>query len=191
MLICEGNRIPSFLPNGVMAGCSVEDNIWVAEATISRKAECIVITWCSTVTTDYNPFDIYDARLCVYRGGEVAVVSGIPILDHCNEWVRGQIVFCVTLRRKHHVVEAVKPGDKLSVFITTQKWMLFRHSTPTKMPFCTLKANVCVVYDGGGHLLLEVNSELLSKDASRQLEEQFGELVLKDHGGKGAFIANS
>jgi len=31
---------------------------------------------------------------------------------------------------------------------------------------------------------LEVNSELLSKDASRELEEQFGELVLEDESRK-------
>ena len=190
MLICEGNRIPSFLPNGVMAGCSVEDIIRVAEATISRKAECIVITWCLTVTSDYDPCDPYFVRLYVYRGGEVALDSLVCLPHVHDKQVCGQIVFCVTLRKKNHVVEAVKPGDKLSVSITTLAFMLFEHSTPTEMPFCTMEANICVVYDGGGHLLLEVNSELLSKDASRQLEEQFGELVLKDHREKGAFIAN-
>ena len=44
----------------------------------------------------------------------------------------------------------------------------------------TSKANVFVVYNGDGHLLLEVNSELLSEDASQELEKQFGELILKD-----------
>ena len=178
MLICEGNRIPSFLPNGVIAGCSAKYNIRVAEATISRKAECIVITWCSTVMLDFFLGLPSEVRLCVYRGGEVTVDSLILLPQLYDEHVHGQVVFCVTLRRKHRVVEAVKPGDKLSVFIT--KYMLGGRSLLTEMTICTLEANVCVVCDGGGHLLLEVNSELLSKDASRKLEEQFGELVLKN-----------
>ena len=143
------------------------------------------------------------------RGGELVVDSKIPLLDLCYERVRGQIVFCVTLRRRHYVVEAVKPGDKLNVFIDRKGYrsdetpfrtleadwledeiiMHFGRSVRTEISICTLEANVCVVYDGGGHLLLEVNSELLSKNAFRQLKEQFGELVLSDHM-EGAFIAN-
>ena len=190
VISCEGDRIPSFLPNGLMAGCSAEDFIRVAEATISRKAECIVITWCSTVMLKCDLFFSYHVGFSVYRGGEVVAQSLIPLFDYSYERVHGQFVFCVTLRRKHSVVEAIKPGDKLSVFITKVYRVFLKVSLPEpKTTIRTLEANVCVVYDGGGHLLLEVNSELLSKDASRQLEEQFGRLVLSHHG-EGAFIAN-
>ena len=87
-----------------MAGCSAEDYFWVAEATILRKAECIVIMWCSTIMLDYSLLARYHVimRLCVCRGGEVTVDSKIPLLDHCYELVHGEIVFCVTLR-KHRV----------------------------------------------------------------------------------------
>jgi len=69
-------------------------------------------------------------------------------------------------------VKAVQPGDRLLVFI---KW-----GEIFPLAISTSETNVCVVYNGGGHLLLEVNSELLSENASRELEKQFGELVLKD-----------
>ena len=177
VVICGGDKIPSFLPNGVMAECSVEKNIRVAEATISRKAECIVITWCLAVTLDSYKHQMNDCqmRLCVYRGGMNVVNCNIPLPEKPqHNWGNGevlQMIYCVTLRRKQCVVEAVQPGDKLCVVIA--------HYGSHEITICTLEANVCVVYDGGGHLLLEVNSELLSKDASRELEEQFGELVLK------------
>ena len=180
VVICGGDKIPSFLPNGVMAECSVEKNIRVAEATISRKAECIVITCCLAVTFDTykrhkRQMNHCQMRLCVYRGGRNVENCNIPLPEKPQHtWGNGevlQMIYCVTLRRKQCVVEAVQPGDKLCVVIT--------HNGSHKITICTLEANVCVVYDGGGHLLLEVNSELLSKDASRELEEQFGELVLK------------
>ena len=135
IICCGGDKIPSFLPNGVIAGCSAEYNIRVAEATILRKAECIVITWCSTVTSDYNSFARHHVSFCVYRGGEVVVDFKIPLPDHCYEQVRGQIVFCVTLRRKHHIVKAIKRGDKLGVFISHDY-----HRGTTIV--CTLEANV-------------------------------------------------
>ena len=165
-------------------GVLLNTNIRVVEATISRKAECIVIMWCSAVTLDFMNQSEVDVRLCVYRGGKVVVDYDIPLPHLHNKQASSkvlQMIYCVTLRMKHRVVEAIKPGDKLGVFI--HNWW---HPETT---FCTLEANVCVVYDGGGHLLLEVNSDLLSKHASRQLEERFGELVLKDGPG-GPFIAN-
>ena len=160
-----GDRLPSFLPNGRMVGCSARDEYeyLVAEATISRKVECIITTWCSTST----------ARLCVYRGGVLAEQSNFFFNESCSEtWAPRPITYCVTLRRKHRVVEAVQPGDRLLVFLKWN-WLL-------PLAISTSEANVCVVYNGDGHLLLEVNSELLSEDASRDLEKQFGELVLKD-----------
>jgi hypothetical protein len=194
----KGNRIPSFLRNGIMTNHnssvghkythedrSNEDQWQVAEATISRKAECIVITWCSTFIFKALEVDRFGAdpptvRLCVYRGGELVVDSKIPLhkayVDDSNILGIQEIVCCVTLRRKHPVVEAVKPGDRLRVFINYVDYHV--------LSIYTSEANVCIVYNGGGHLLLEVNSELLSKDASRELEEQFGELVLEDESRK-------
>lgn len=167
----SGVRIPSFLPKA--------DHSWsaeygygfrVAEATISRKAECIVITCCSTIMGSSDYFHTRQAgppamRFYVYRGGKLAVEYRIPLpMPKFHE----VSICCVTLRRKHRVVEAVKPGDRLCVFTDCGDYLRI----------CVSEANVCVVYNGGGHLLLEVNSELLSKDASQELEEQFGELVL-------------
>ena len=75
VIIFGGDRIPSFLPNGIMAGWIAEHNIWVVEATISRKAECIAIMRCSVVTLafGFHLFRSVDVRFCVYRGGEVVV----------------------------------------------------------------------------------------------------------------------
>ena len=95
----------------------------------------------------------------MYRGGEAVVDSHIPLLhNNVVYFHKVQMIHCVTLRRKHCVVAAIKPGDKLGVFIAP--------NILDKTTIHMLEANLCVVYDGGGHLLLEVNSELLSKDAS-------------------------
>ena len=170
-----GDRLPSFLPNGRMVGCSAKDKSKVVEATISRKAECIVIMWCSTFRfKSRHPFDSTSStlRLCVNRGGELAEESKISLheshFDHSQFWGCRPIIHCVTLRRKHRVVEAVKPGDKLHAYI---------EASPCSAMF-TSEANVCVVYNGDGHSILEVNSKLLGEDASRELEEQFGGLIL-------------
>jgi hypothetical protein len=169
-----GNRIPSFLPKYRKAdhnrSAEYGYRFRVAEAAISRKAECIVITWCSTIMTrsDGSTRQLGPPAVSfyVYRGGKLALESRIP-LPRLMYSIFEVNIFCVTLRRKHCVVEAVKPGDRLCVFTDWCNYVI-RVS----------EANVCVVYNRGGHLLLEVNSELLSKDESQELEEQFGELVL-------------
>ena len=179
VIICEGDRLPSFLPNGRMAWCSAKDEYKVAEATILRKAECIVIRWCSTFMFKL----LWEAhipsttvRLCAYRGGELVEESKIRLHDSYFYYYEflgiREIRYWVTLRRKHRVVEAVQPGDRLLAFLECD--------TVFPLAISTSEANVCVVYNGDGHLLLEVNSELLSENGSRELETQFGELVLKD-----------
>jgi hypothetical protein len=167
--------VPSFLPKyrETDRHWSAEYGFQVAEANILRKAECIVITWCSTIVRHVDYSHTRQAgppamRFYVYRGGKLALESRIPL--PMPEFFEVNI-FCVTLRRKHRVVEAVKAGDRLCVFTDWCNYVDIR----------VLDANVCVVYNGGGHLLLEVNSELLSKDASQELEEQFGELVLNQN----------
>jgi hypothetical protein len=84
-------------------------------------------------------------KLCVYRGGELAVEVKIPLHEayYQGSNISGivQTIYCVTWRRKHPVVEAVKPGDKLHVFVDS--------SNSKVLGISTLEANVCVVYNGG------------------------------------------
>ena len=142
-----------------------EIKVLVEEATSSRKAECIVITWSLIIPNSLC--EGHHVRLRVWRGFKVTVECNIPL----SEGYLNPTIYCVTLRKKHPVVEAVEPGDRLEVLFCTHGIV--------GCPISRREANVCVVYDEGGHLLLEVNSELLSRGESRKLEEQFGELVLK------------
>ena len=81
-----------------MAGYSTKDKIRMAEATISRNVECIVITWCSDVTLRFRSY--LEVTVCVYRGGKVVVDSGIQLLDNNVVGFRKvQMMYCVTLRR--------------------------------------------------------------------------------------------
>ena len=174
-----GDRIPSFLPN-----CIVADHSWsferenscdpykfvvlLAEATISRKAECIVITWCLTFTNSYSTYDAIKVRLRVFRRDKLVFEDDMPVQALVGDF--NPTICCMTLRRKHPVVEAVEPGDRLKVLLRAIWYPRL---------ISTWEANVCVVYDEGGDLLLEVNSELFNEGESRKLEVEFGELVLK------------
>ena len=112
-----------------------------------------------------------EVRLCVYRGDKLAADCHIH-LSEAGLKDFDPTVCCVTLRRKHPVVEAVEPGDRFQVLFCPA-WSI---SHGLEDPW---EASVCVVYDEGGHLLSEVNLELFSEVESQKLEAQFGELVLK------------
>lgn len=167
-----------YFPNG-MARTFVNRE-WTFEvlisATIATKAECIALLVCVIAHDQGWASDQVDCanshtgiEVQIMRQGKVVTETGLLTLRHADG--RNQ-VYLWTLRREHPVVQSLQDGDKVCVCA---------RSLYPGWKITVLEGAICTIHEEEDHLILAVNSELLSRSHSQDLATKLGQLVLADN----------
>lgn len=148
------------------------------DTTISSEVECVAIIfcfvahdqgWASYPRDDHGQYSS-ECFLEVRVRRDSMVVNHSRLFNLRCADNRDQVYLC-TLRRMHSLVRSLKLGDKICVYA--------RSSYPG-WAITVQQGAICVVHGENEQQVIAINSELLSRNQSKELAAKLGELLLQD-----------